>query len=225
LCKSIFRLLSTSTHPTPTWYIFVHVDLHRASAVHPIHHSQPSLLPYGLLPGLILSKLQSIRQSHPPAQMTLCTTTYHPIVFSLDFLAQASLSLGACLYISLLRPSISGLFFIISQRSSQLPLSTCTGPRYYSASLLLSIVKMCYLVVERYSVCRCLYYQHNVDMCAAYGQQGHKIQERTVLVGYACEKHSNYQAHETSPSYGGYDSGYGTASHGSHTHSSRRTRR
>ncbi|KAE9375307.1 hypothetical protein N431DRAFT_198739 [Stipitochalara longipes BDJ] len=60
---------------------------------------------------------------------------------------------------------------------------------------------MCYLVVERYSVCRCLYYKHNVDMCAAYGQQGHPIQERTVLVGYA-------------------------SSHGSHRHqSSRRHRR
>ncbi|PMD66174.1 uncharacterized protein K444DRAFT_514103, partial [Hyaloscypha bicolor E] len=44
---------------------------------------------------------------------------------------------------------------------------------------------MCYLVVERYSVCRCLYYKHNVDMCAAYGQQGHPIQERTVLPWFA----------------------------------------
>ncbi|CAL3972598.1 unnamed protein product [Diplocarpon coronariae] len=42
---------------------------------------------------------------------------------------------------------------------------------------------MCYIVVERYSVCRCLYYQHSVDMCAAYGQQGHEIQEKTILVG------------------------------------------
>ncbi|PQE25684.1 hypothetical protein CJF30_00000381 [Rutstroemia sp. NJR-2017a BBW] len=41
---------------------------------------------------------------------------------------------------------------------------------------------MCYLVVERYSVCRCLYYQHSVDMCAAYGTQGHGIQERTPPV-------------------------------------------
>ncbi|KAH6713007.1 hypothetical protein BKA61DRAFT_633146 [Leptodontidium sp. MPI-SDFR-AT-0119] len=84
---------------------------------------------------------------------------------------------------------------------------------------------MCYLVVERYSVCRCLYYKHSVDMCAAYGQQGHGIQERTVLVGYACEKHSSYDQ-ETSSSRNGYsDSGYGTASHSSHQHSSRRHRR
>jgi hypothetical protein len=49
---------------------------------------------------------------------------------------------------------------------------------------------MCYLVVERYSVCGCLYYKHSIDMCAAYGTQGHPVQERTVLVGYACEEHS-----------------------------------
>ncbi|KAH8687212.1 hypothetical protein BGZ60DRAFT_342302, partial [Tricladium varicosporioides] len=40
---------------------------------------------------------------------------------------------------------------------------------------------MCYLVVEKYSVCRCVYYKHNIDMCAAYGTQGHGIQERTTL--------------------------------------------
>ncbi|KAH6713884.1 hypothetical protein BKA61DRAFT_606729 [Leptodontidium sp. MPI-SDFR-AT-0119] len=51
---------------------------------------------------------------------------------------------------------------------------------------------MCYLVVERYSVCRCLYYRHSVDKCAAYGKAGHGIQERTVLVGYSCERHSEY---------------------------------
>lgn len=52
---------------------------------------------------------------------------------------------------------------------------------------------MCYLVVERYSVCRCLYYQHSVDMCSEYGKKNHPIQERTVLVGYACERHTDYQ--------------------------------
>jgi len=63
-------------------------------------------------------------------------------------------------------------------------------------------------------------------MCAAYGQQGHPIQERTVLVGYACERHSQYQQQQESSSRDGYsDSGYGTASHGSHRHSSRRSRR
>ncbi|CZR53038.1 uncharacterized protein PAC_02916 [Phialocephala subalpina] len=84
---------------------------------------------------------------------------------------------------------------------------------------------MCYLVVERYSVCRCLYYQHSVDMCSAYGTKNHPIQERTVLVGYACEKHSNNQQEASSSRDGYSDSGYGTASHGSHHHSSRRHRR
>ncbi|KAH8589688.1 hypothetical protein B0O99DRAFT_655304 [Bisporella sp. PMI_857] len=41
---------------------------------------------------------------------------------------------------------------------------------------------MCYVVVERYSVCRCLYYKHSIDMCAAYGTSGHRITERTVLI-------------------------------------------
>ena len=84
---------------------------------------------------------------------------------------------------------------------------------------------MCYLVVERFSVCRCLYYKHSIDMCAAYGTQGHPIQERTVLVGYACERHSGNQDNQQSSSRGYSDSGYGTASHRSHRHSSHRHRR
>ena len=84
---------------------------------------------------------------------------------------------------------------------------------------------MCYLVVERYSVCRCLYYKHSIDMCAAYGTQGHPIQERTVLVGYACENHSAHRDQQQSSSRGYSDSGYGTASHRSHRHSSHRHRR
>jgi hypothetical protein len=84
---------------------------------------------------------------------------------------------------------------------------------------------MCYLVVEKFSVCRCVYYKHSIDMCAAYGTSGHTIQERTVLVGYACDIHSGHQA-QASLSRSGYsDSGYGTASHGSHRHSSRHHRR
>ncbi|OBT94070.1 hypothetical protein VE01_07086 [Pseudogymnoascus verrucosus] len=43
---------------------------------------------------------------------------------------------------------------------------------------------MCYRLVERYSVCRCVYYEHSIDMCAAANQQGHRIQEKTILVGY-----------------------------------------
>ena len=51
-------------------------------------------------------------------------------------------------------------------------------------------VKMCYQLVELYSACRCLYYQHAVDRCAAYGRPGHGVQRRTILVGYACGEHS-----------------------------------
>jgi hypothetical protein len=50
---------------------------------------------------------------------------------------------------------------------------------------------MCYQVVERYSVCRCLYYKHAIDPCAAGGQRGHVVQEKTVLVAYACALHSS----------------------------------
>ncbi|EME46024.1 hypothetical protein DOTSEDRAFT_60729 [Dothistroma septosporum NZE10] len=49
---------------------------------------------------------------------------------------------------------------------------------------------MCLQIVERYSVCRCLYHKHAVDPCAARAQRGHAVQEKTVLVGYACERHS-----------------------------------
>ncbi|KAG9234325.1 hypothetical protein BJ875DRAFT_376691 [Amylocarpus encephaloides] len=84
---------------------------------------------------------------------------------------------------------------------------------------------MCYLVVEKFSVCRCVYYEHSIDMCAAYGTTGHKIQERVVLVGYACDVHSNHQQEASSSRSGYSDSGYGTASHGSQRQSSRGHRR
>ncbi|KAL2351188.1 hypothetical protein BJ546DRAFT_821371, partial [Cryomyces antarcticus] len=50
---------------------------------------------------------------------------------------------------------------------------------------------MCIQVVERFSVCRCLYFRHGIDRCTMYGQRGHLIQERTVLVGYQCENHAS----------------------------------
>ncbi|KAF2140055.1 uncharacterized protein K452DRAFT_198681, partial [Aplosporella prunicola CBS 121167] len=50
---------------------------------------------------------------------------------------------------------------------------------------------MCYQVVERYAVCRCLYHKHAIDPCAQYGQYGHSVQEKTVLVGYACSVHAS----------------------------------
>ncbi|KAL0264503.1 hypothetical protein SLS55_000453 [Diplodia seriata] len=64
---------------------------------------------------------------------------------------------------------------------------------------------MCYQVVERYAVCRCLYHKHAIDPCAQYGQYGHSVQEKTVLVGYACNVHTNYSLAAPSSS-SGYDS-------------------
>lgn len=48
---------------------------------------------------------------------------------------------------------------------------------------------MCYKLVERFSVCRCLYFQHAIDPCEAFGQRGHTVQEKVVLVGYTCSRH------------------------------------
>ncbi|KAK1753314.1 hypothetical protein QBC47DRAFT_55239 [Echria macrotheca] len=49
---------------------------------------------------------------------------------------------------------------------------------------------MCYQLVELYAACRCLYYEHAIDRCAAHGRPGHGIQRRTILIGYACTEHS-----------------------------------
>ncbi|KAK4131146.1 hypothetical protein BT67DRAFT_388932 [Trichocladium antarcticum] len=77
---------------------------------------------------------------------------------------------------------------------------------------------MCYQLVELYSACRCLYYQHAVDRCAAYGRPGHGIQSRTILVGYACSEHSSHH------SAGYEDYGYPQYSDAGH-HSSRSSKR
>lgn len=66
---------------------------------------------------------------------------------------------------------------------------------------------MCYQLVERYSACRCLHYQHAVDRCVAYGRPGHSVQQREILVGYACSMHtSSSGSYATHYSYS--DSGY-----------------
>ncbi|KAH6609512.1 hypothetical protein Trco_002858 [Trichoderma cornu-damae] len=70
---------------------------------------------------------------------------------------------------------------------------------------------MCYQLVELYSACRCLYYQHAIDRCAAYGRPGHNIEQRTIYVGYACSAHtghSSHHAHESRYSDSGYGSGH-----------------
>ncbi|KAJ5951713.1 uncharacterized protein N7479_010126 [Penicillium vulpinum] len=70
---------------------------------------------------------------------------------------------------------------------------------------------MCYKVVERYSVCKCLYFEHSIDPCSAYGQRGHEVQEKTVLVGYTCDKHSGHGLSAVSPGARQWsDSGYGS---------------
>lgn len=53
---------------------------------------------------------------------------------------------------------------------------------------------MCIQVIERYSICKCLYYKHAVDPCPSTRQRGHVLREKTVLVGYACETHSRSRA-------------------------------
>lgn len=72
-------------------------------------------------------------------------------------------------------------------------------------------ITMCIKVIERYAVCRCVYYSHSIDPCPAYGRHDVKIKE--VLVGYTCTRHSvtRPQTSSQQPTYS--DSGY--ASQGS----------
>lgn len=50
---------------------------------------------------------------------------------------------------------------------------------------------MCLQEIERYSECRCIYYKSFVDKCPEYGQQGHVVIEKTVLVGFVCPDHDS----------------------------------
>ncbi|QUC23253.1 uncharacterized protein UV8b_07494 [Ustilaginoidea virens] len=72
-------------------------------------------------------------------------------------------------------------------------------------------------LVELYSACRCLYYQHAIDRCASYGRRGHCIQQRTIYVGYACSAHTARSGqHAGSRQYsesGHYNSRSNTKSH------------
>src|SRR5687768_4824391 len=80
----------------------------------------------------------------------------------------------------------------ISRSTGKEPLG---GPSFETHSLtsVSSLCIMCYQVTELYWPCRCLFYQSEVDMCVAYGQQGHGIQKRFIHVGHACSVHSvNY---------------------------------
>lgn len=54
----------------------------------------------------------------------------------------------------------------------------------------------CFQIVERYSMCRCLYYKHDLHHrpnCHCSDTPNHKVPERTILVGYACEFHFKSQ--------------------------------
>lgn len=48
---------------------------------------------------------------------------------------------------------------------------------------------MCIKVIEKYSVCRCIYYSHAADPCPAYGRRGHAVKTMEVLVGLSCGRH------------------------------------
>ncbi|KAI9807733.1 MAG: hypothetical protein M1826_004477 [Phylliscum demangeonii] len=74
---------------------------------------------------------------------------------------------------------------------------------------------MCYRLTERYSVCGCLYHRHSVDACTSFGQRGHGVQEKTILVGYACTRHSmptKKTDYRPSSDRGSSDSGYSSSS-------------
>ena len=63
---------------------------------------------------------------------------------------------------------------------------------------------MCIQVIERYGVCRCLYYKRAVDRCGDYHKSPHEVQTREVLVGYRCPQHTSSRDHglyRTSSSY------------------------
>jgi len=50
---------------------------------------------------------------------------------------------------------------------------------------------MCIKIIERYAVCRCIYYSHTPDACPDYGIREHAVRIREVLVGYTCSVHSS----------------------------------
>ncbi|TDZ34037.1 hypothetical protein C8035_v000642 [Colletotrichum spinosum] len=59
---------------------------------------------------------------------------------------------------------------------------------------------MCYQIVELYSACRGLYYQHPIDRCAAYDRSDHLVHKRAILVGYACREHETDTRATVNPS-------------------------
>lgn len=211
------------------------VDLHilNAGSYKPI----PTVaLIFWLREGSLIQVAETIRQSYSSDQWL--QPWHHKLhhLSGLDFHCPGIISFSVCpliYFIASLLVDRSHAFHCLHTHSSYPSITAPkTPPRclhhtgFQEHKCDIQIVKMCYLVVERYSVCRCLYYQHSVDMCPSYGMQGHGAQEKTVLVGYACEKHSTHQPYQDSSAREDYsDSGYHTASHSSNTHSSRRYHR
>ena len=67
---------------------------------------------------------------------------------------------------------------------------------------------MCIQVVERFSVCGCLYFKHAIDPCEFIGQVGHLVKEKHIPVGYACPQHSGRpQGYDYPSRYGSYPKG------------------
>ena len=50
---------------------------------------------------------------------------------------------------------------------------------------------MCIKVIERYAICRCVYYSHAVDACPDLGERAHQVRVKEVLVGYTCSHHAS----------------------------------
>lgn len=90
------------------------------------------------------------------------------------------------------------------------PPSASTESPPTSTNQATDITNMCFKVIERYAVCRCIYYSHAVDPCPAYGRRDHVVKTREVLVGYTCSRHSqtSSQPSYNQPSFP--DSGYGS---------------
>ena len=114
---------------------------------------------------------------------------------------------------TLLLPLIPPYTLCYTKLQSKVSVISTTLPIIHTkeSHLRCHLATMCIQIIERYSVCKCLYYRHAVDPCSAYKQRHHLVQERTVLVGYACSSHSVRRAEgHASSSQGGnqHDSGY-----------------
>ena len=79
---------------------------------------------------------------------------------------------------------------------------------------------MCIKVIERYAVCRCLYYSHAVDPCPSFGR--HEVKLKEVLVGYTCSNHSVTGSQPSTQQPMFPDSGYSSGGYGQRPPDSRR---